>query len=62
MWMWQRDGCNGLPQLVEETHVEKWKVVKNFEAYEVSDLGKVRRRLPGKSNRALEGRISAKGV
>ena len=31
--------------------MENWKVVKGFEAYEVSDLGKVRRVLPGKSTR-----------
>jgi NUMOD4 motif len=27
--------------------MEKWKAIKNFEAYEVSNLGRVRRRLPG---------------
>lgn len=26
---------------------EQWKTIEGFEAYEVSDLGKVRRRLPG---------------
>ena len=37
--------------------MEKWKVVKDFEAYEVSNLGRVRRRLPGKSNRAKVGSV-----
>lgn len=32
---------------------ELWKTIKGFEAYEVSDLGRVRRRLPGLSNAAL---------
>jgi hypothetical protein len=27
--------------------MEHWKTIKDFEAYEVSDLGRVRRRLPG---------------
>jgi hypothetical protein len=27
--------------------MENWKTIENFEAYEVSDLGRVRRRLPG---------------
>ena len=27
--------------------MEKWKAVEGFEAYEVSDLGRIRRRLPG---------------
>ena len=26
---------------------ERWKTIEGFEAYEVSDLGKVRRKLPG---------------
>ena len=36
---------------------EQWKIVTGFEAYEVSDLGRVRRRLPGNSNRAKVGSI-----
>ena|ERR1017187_1210683 len=28
--------------------MEKWKEIEGFEAYEVSDLGRVRRRLPGR--------------
>ena len=27
--------------------METWKMIDGFEAYEVSDLGRVRRRLPG---------------
>lgn len=34
---------------------EKWKAIKDFEDYEVSDMGTVRRRLPGKSTKV--GRI-----
>jgi hypothetical protein len=28
--------------------VEKWKIIEDFPAYEVSDLGRIRRRLPGR--------------
>jgi hypothetical protein len=30
---------------------EHWKTIADFEAYEVSDLGRVRRRLPGQATR-----------
>jgi hypothetical protein len=36
---------------------EHWKTVAGFEAYEVSDLGRVRRRLPGNSSQAIVGRV-----
>jgi hypothetical protein len=36
---------------------ENWKTIEGFEAYEVSDLGRVRRRLPGHSSTAVVGRI-----
>jgi hypothetical protein len=36
--------------------MENWKMVEGFEAYEVSDLGRVRRRLPGGHNTKV-GRI-----
>jgi hypothetical protein len=36
---------------------ERWKTINGFEAYEVSDLGRVRRRLPGDSNRAKVGNL-----
>jgi hypothetical protein len=37
--------------------IEKWKTVKDFESYAVSNLGKVRRRLAGHSSQAVVGRI-----
>jgi hypothetical protein len=37
--------------------MEKWKAVEGFEAYEVSDLGRVRRRLPGDSSQAVVGKL-----
>ena len=36
---------------------EHWKPIADFEAYEVSDLGRVRRRLPGNSSQAVAGRV-----
>jgi hypothetical protein len=36
---------------------EHWKTIANFEAYEVSDLGRVRRRLPGGSGAAVVGKL-----
>lgn len=36
---------------------EHWKPIADFEAYEVSDLGRVRRRLPGNSSQAVVGRL-----
>ena len=37
--------------------MEKWKAVEGFEAYEVSDLGRVRRRLLGNSSQAVAGKL-----
>jgi hypothetical protein len=31
--------------------MERWKTIANFEAYEVSDLGRVRRRLPSRTSK-----------
>jgi hypothetical protein len=36
---------------------EHWKIIAGFEAYEVSDLGRVRRRLPGNSSQAVVGKL-----
>lgn len=36
---------------------ETWKTIAGFEAYEVSDLGRVRRRLPGNSSQAVVGKL-----
>lgn len=36
---------------------ENWKPIEDFEAYEVSDLGRVRRRLPGGSGAAIVGKL-----
>jgi hypothetical protein len=41
---------------MEECMKERWKTLEEFEAYEVSDLGNVRRRLPGHGN-AKVGKI-----
>jgi len=38
---------------------EHWKTIANFEAYEVSDLGRVRRRLPGRTWNRRMGRTLA---
>lgn len=40
--------------------MEKWKVIKDFEAYEVSDQGRVRRTLPGGG--AKVGRVLRPGT
>lgn len=37
--------------------MENWKVIMGFEAYEVSDRGRMRRRLPGNSSQATVGKI-----
>lgn len=42
---------------------EHWKTIEGFEAYEVSDLGRVRRRLPGRgTNNALTGKALKPGL
>jgi len=38
--------------------MENWKAIEGFEAYEVSDLGRVRRIKQGNSNNSKVGRIS----
>jgi hypothetical protein len=37
--------------------MENWKPIEGFEIYEVSDLGRIKRVLPGGSNRAVVGAI-----
>ena len=44
--------------------MENWKIVDGIVAYEVSDLGRIRRRLPGmntKVGKVLKARVGSKG-